>query len=494
MRWRFLSLGAVLALYFISSIAVARARVPWSNEAWAANPAATFAAKGYFGTPILASEGTWLRGIDRHTYWSMPLHPLLLGVWFRIFGVGLTQQIAFSISCGAISLLAVFAMAAALLRPYPHAASLAFIPAALLASHMPFLEAASNGRMEMLCLTFGLCAYAAFFLDPARLWVSHAFAAASLFTHPCGVLFVAGLIALMFLSKASRPSWPAILKCAAPYLLLTAAWGAYIAQAPADFRSQFLGNLSGFAGEYNGRSRVSGLAQPIEAIRAELRLRYLDPLGFNGIKPTPRSASFVFALLLTVVAVVYRPLRSRSVLLLPGVWAIHASILALFEGMKFFNYLIFSSAILLAAVGLIAAFWIGQRLGQWRILSLTVSLMIVLGPLMAVRYAMRDSARAQYELVAQFLLSQPQGTEIAAPAEFAYRLGFDGRFRDDVRLGYLSHREPDVAVQGIWYRQWAKRASARDPVLAAYYRRQLTQRLNLVLQTDEYEVYARRKP
>jgi hypothetical protein len=488
-HWRYWGLVAVLVVYVISAAAVAKARVPWSNEAWAANPAATFAAHGYFGTPILASEGTWLRGIDRRTYWSMPLHPLLLGLWFRVFGAGLTQQLAFSISCGAVSVAAVFALTSGLLRAYPQSASLAVIPAALLAAHMPFLEAAANGRMEILCLTFGLCSYAAFFLYAKRPWVSHAFAACAVFTHPCGLLFVVGLLFCMWRSH----SWPGF-QSALPYLLLAAGWAAYIAQAPADFRSQFLGNLSGFAGEYNGRSRVSGLAHPIDAVRAELRLRYLEPLAFNGVKPSPRAASFVFALLLVVAAIAFQPLRRREALLLPAVWLLHASILALFEGMKFFNYLIFSSAILVTAGGVIASLWIGRRIKGWVVVSVVTGVLIVLGPLMAWRFSQRDSARRQYEQIAQILESQPHGTEIAAPAEFAYRLGFDGRFRDDVRLGFLSHREPQVVVLGIWYRQWAQRASERDPALAAYYRQLLTERLHLVFRGDEYEVYTRRNP
>jgi hypothetical protein len=487
------SFGAVLVLYLISAVAIARTRVPWSNEAWAANPAATFAGRGYLGTPILASEGTWLRGIDRHTYWSMPLQPLLLGGWFLLFGVGLTQQLAFSIVCGAVSLAAAYAIGLALLRKYPHGEALAILPAALLTSHLPFLEAAANGRMEMLCLTFGLSAYAAHFWS-SRPWVSHAFAAASIFVHPCGVLFAAGLVTLNLFENGPRPAWPAIFKSALPYILLSAGWAAYIAQAPADFRSQFLGNLSGFAGEYNGRTRVSGLSHPLQAMASELRLRYLEPLGFNGIRPSARSASFVFALALVLIAFVYRPLRSRSALLLPCLWILHAFILAIFEGMKFFNYLIFSSAILVAAGGVIVALWIGQRLVLWRILGYTVALLVLLGPFMTIRYAMRDTARPQYDRVAQFLETQPQGTEIAAPAEFAYRLGFEGRFRDDVRLGFLSHREPQVAVLGVWYRMWSQRSSERDPALAAYYRQLLTQRLKLVFRAGDYEVYARRQP
>jgi len=53
-------------------------RAPWCDEAWFGNPAYNLAYKGFMGTTVLdPASSTWksvkLTGIDRHTYWVMPL-------------------------------------------------------------------------------------------------------------------------------------------------------------------------------------------------------------------------------------------------------------------------------------------------------------------------------------------------------------------------------------------------------------------------------------
>src|ERR1017187_4911123 len=61
--------AAALSVYLVRAVWPAVAGYIWDNEAWFASPAFTLIHKGYLGTTILASKGTWLEGIDRHTYW-----------------------------------------------------------------------------------------------------------------------------------------------------------------------------------------------------------------------------------------------------------------------------------------------------------------------------------------------------------------------------------------------------------------------------------------
>jgi len=65
--------------------ATAQTRLVAPNEGWFADPAIHLATQGFFGTTILDSSGTWLEGLDRHTYWILPLHPLALAAVYRVF-------------------------------------------------------------------------------------------------------------------------------------------------------------------------------------------------------------------------------------------------------------------------------------------------------------------------------------------------------------------------------------------------------------------------
>lgn len=481
----------VLAVYVGLACPMAYTRIPWSNEAWFANPAYTLATAGYMGTPILESKGTWLRGIELRTYWIMPVQPVLLGGWFRIFGAGLRQQQWFSIAAGAAALLAVGSIAASLSDKLlaPPAAM------AMVGLHPAFLEAAVNGRMEMLCLALGLIAYAAYFrLPTGRLWMAHAAAALSVFTHPCGILFAAGLLFLTVWRKREALRPVRLAAGALPYLLLLGAWGAYIARAPADFRSQFFGNISGFAGEYSGRSRVSAMRDPLGAARDEIVTRYLQPLGLaEGGQPL-RAVSFLAAVFLTGYALCRpRPRPSGAVLWLAGLWALHAAMLTWLEGMKFFQYLVYSTALLLLCAAIAGADWIRLRLPGWPLAAAAMLASVVSGAETAAGAAEYDNAGREWRPVVEYLCALPAEARIVAPAEFAYGLGFDGRFTDDVRLGYETGREPDVVVAGSWYLDWFARAGARDPKLGAYLDRLLRQRLTVGMRTPAYVVYVRRK-
>src|SRR5277367_2540986 len=67
---------AILATWIGLAVSVAVSKAPWSNEGWCALPAVNRATQGYMGTTVLVSKGTWLVGVERHTYWMMPMHIL----------------------------------------------------------------------------------------------------------------------------------------------------------------------------------------------------------------------------------------------------------------------------------------------------------------------------------------------------------------------------------------------------------------------------------
>ena len=84
-------------------------RAPWCDEAWFGNPAYNLAYKGFMGTTVLEpASSTWknvkLTGIDRHTYWVMPLNLLVNAASFRVFGFSIYSMRLISLLWGLIAL------------------------------------------------------------------------------------------------------------------------------------------------------------------------------------------------------------------------------------------------------------------------------------------------------------------------------------------------------------------------------------------------------
>jgi 4-amino-4-deoxy-L-arabinose transferase-like glycosyltransferase len=61
------------------------------------------------GTPV-REPTPGLPGLERRTYWVMPLHLVVLAGWFKIVGVGLWQMRLLAILWGAIGLGAVWSL------------------------------------------------------------------------------------------------------------------------------------------------------------------------------------------------------------------------------------------------------------------------------------------------------------------------------------------------------------------------------------------------
>src|SRR5437588_6316322 len=104
-------IGLILLAYLALGIGNIATRAPWCDEAWFGSPAYNLAYKGFMGTTVLdPASSTWksvkLTGIDRHTYWVMPLSLLLLAEDYRVFGFGSIQTRVPALVFGAVFLLA----------------------------------------------------------------------------------------------------------------------------------------------------------------------------------------------------------------------------------------------------------------------------------------------------------------------------------------------------------------------------------------------------
>ena len=87
-----------------SSFSSALTQQPWCDEAWNSSLALSLITRGFMGTPVLETAGTWLTGIDRYTYWIMPLYPIGQAAWYEIFGFGVLPMRIYSMFWGVVAL------------------------------------------------------------------------------------------------------------------------------------------------------------------------------------------------------------------------------------------------------------------------------------------------------------------------------------------------------------------------------------------------------
>jgi len=490
----------LLAAWLALAIALSLTRGPWSNEAWSAIPAVNLAQNGTMGTTVLEFRNTWLHGLDRHTYWLMPLHILAQAVWYKILGFSLFKQRLLSVIFAVVLLVAWYRIVARLTGLQAAAIS----ACVLIGFEVNFLSGAANGRMDMMCAALGSAAVAAWMdlsvVSPRMaLLAGHSLAAAAVFTHPCGILFCAALLLISLAMNNWRVRLPDLLIAASPYLIAAAFWGMYIAQAPSDFRAQFFGNASGFAGEYSGRERFNGLMSPARAIVDEMRLRYGNAFGFDAIRTRVGALNAIRFLVLVSAAAATMLIpglrRQRGVRILFGAAVLVFLMMALLEGMKYPHYVIYFLPFLSALAATTGA-WLWNTHRKLGAPLAFVLLLLTLAQIKLLTNVIRlNPLRDEMGVVADYVRSHRNpGDLIVGGAELGYVLGFDDSLRDDVRLGYLTGARPRFVVTTGWYRLWFDAARTNDPGAYRYIDNLLAREYRPELALGQYRVYQRIEP
>ena len=249
--------------------ATARTAGVHGNEALFADPAYRLIQRGCLCTTVIESTGFWLAGVDRHTYWILPFHPLVQSVWYRIFGFSLWTMRTLSIAAGALALGAWFVIVRRLAG-----VRAALLAALLIGVDYRFVQASASGRMDMLCAALGTLAACVYVVMRERnlkaaVLAAHTLVAAACFTHPCGLLAFAGLLAIMWWLDRAELKIGILALASVPYLLAGMLYGIYILEAPHEFLSQFRGNISGFAGEAGAPTRSRTLVSPLRSLWEE---------------------------------------------------------------------------------------------------------------------------------------------------------------------------------------------------------------------------------
>jgi hypothetical protein len=271
------ALYLALFIYLVLAGVEAYTVSPYVDEAFQASPAHNLITEGHMGTSILEETSTWrkgmsLKGINRYTYWVMPLHFVAQAGWYEVAGFGLLQLRALSMVWGLLALMSCYLLVKTLTgdeRP-------AILIVALLSVDGVFLDAASFGRADMMAAALGFAGLAVYMRLRGKRFalaivLANALIAGAVFTHLAAMPALLGLVFLgvFFDFRRSRPHHLCL--GALPYLAIGAGWGLYILQYPAGFREQFGSNFAG---------RIGDPVSLWALVAGELTLRYLPSFGF----------------------------------------------------------------------------------------------------------------------------------------------------------------------------------------------------------------------
>jgi len=488
---------AVLIVYVASCAGSIRTTLPWCDEGWFADPAFNLLARGVMANstldPTFEFGAVRVTGIDRHTYWIMPLYILAQSAWYRLIGFDLFSMRTLSLVWGLAALAGWYFALCALLRDR----TIATAAVAFLALDFHFIWASTTGRMDMMALALGFAALAVYLRWREEhfmraLLASNCFMAAALFTHPYAILIFLDLAILSLLFDARRLLKIRSLAAAgAPYLAGMAAWGLYIMRDPSSFRAQFGGNA---AARYDGLLLFKA---PWTVIRREVTSRYL---GYYGAASYSTGLSrlkllILFTYLTAIIGILLVPKLRRN----PGyrfllfMTASHCFLLMAFDGKKVWTYLLYIVPMFATLLAIFAVnCWRERLLPRGLLVAVCVVFVIVQSATTWSR-VLHDDYDRRYLPVTTFLAAHAGKNKlIMGPSELAFQLGFGNNLLDDTRLGCISGKQADyIVIDKLGYAAAITYLEGDDPKCYLYIRKELAERYRAVYDAGGYTVYAR---
>jgi 4-amino-4-deoxy-L-arabinose transferase-like glycosyltransferase len=493
-RWIFL---LAVVFYVFMAFRMSSVKAPWVDEGWIGSAPANWARTGSFGTPSLVPTGSWLNdeltGVNRYTYWNLPVALVAQAAWFKLLGATFVTMRSLSILCGMLALVSWFVIVSKLAGSRL-AGSLAV---ALLSVDYTFLWSAADGRMDMMCAALGSAGAASYLIFRERhwnraLWLANTFLALALFTHPNGILPLVTFLFLLLYYDRKRLH---ILDVATltPYLAIAVTWGVYILQRPDLFLAQFAANAAARSG-----ARLAGLVHPLDAFRGEIVLRYLLHYGFQPFwgGPVPRYAIGIPFLYWAGLAAAwsYAPVRrDRGLFALLCITSLQLLSMTLFVGMKASSYLVFILP-LYAAVFAVLVWKMHIRKNVLAPVALALVVLLAGCQLGTEAYKIhRNTYAHEYLPTMQFVRARvARGETVIGDSFFGFDLGFD-HVKDDARLGFYSGIRPDLIIEDIWYdRWWNFQFPVEEPELHRYVCDLLETQYRVVFEKGPIRVYERR--
>jgi hypothetical protein len=484
----------ILLLFIVLAVVSAHVNLPGTDEAWFASPALNLIVHGHFGTSVLDPTAAFrkndLTGIDRHTYWIVPLYPLAQAAWDRVAGFGLMQVRYFSAVWGLVVMWAWYRI----LTIVSGDRRVAALALGLMAVDFTFVLAASWGRMDMMAAALGSAGLAAFLSLREKhlvraILVSHACVAAAGLSHPQALGYFAGLVALTLYRDWRRIRFAHAMAACVPYLVGAAGWGLYILQAPHDFLLQFGGNAAG---------RGVPLYDPAALLYGQFVKRFWYMFG---MAPDTRGLSHMKVLILAVYAAgllgvlcnreIRRHAGYRALLVTGGVtWLVMMAIDS--EAQSFYLVHFVLWLIAFTAIGAVW-YWDRRSVPRWALAAVVALLLAVQFATLARRVSQRAYSTV-YLATTDYLKQHAKAQDIVmGSAELAFELGFDGNLVDDPRLGYRSGKRPSfIVIDHNRYEEWIPQYEQREPRTYRYIHEMMAREFHQVVDNAGYKVYARK--
>jgi hypothetical protein len=482
----------LLLLFVVLAVLSAHVNLPWSDEAWFASPALNLDTHGNFGTSVLDQTASFrqnnLTGITRHTYWIMPLYPLVQAAWYPVVGFSLLHLRYLSIFWGLVALGAWYRILLVVSKD----SRVAILAVGLLAADFTFIWCASVGRMDMMAAALGsagIAAYLSFrethFLRAVI--VSQACVAAAGMSHPQALGYFAGLLVLTLYSDWRRIRPVHVLAAAAPYLICAVGWGLYILRAPHEFMLQFGGNAAG---------RGVPLNHPLALLQSQFVHRFWWTFG---MAPNTQGLSHIKLFVLAAYAAgIFSVLFISDIRQHPGYRALlltgGATLLVMMAiDSEAQSHYVIHFVLWMAACTAIATVWFWDHRPHFRRELFAILVLLLLVQLATTGRRLSQRAyETEYLPVATYLQAHAQSKDIImASSELAFQLGYVDNLVDDPRLGFRSGKRPNfIVIDKNRYEEWIPQYELREPA-TFHYIQDMMHEFHPVLSNDAYHLYAR---
>jgi 4-amino-4-deoxy-L-arabinose transferase-like glycosyltransferase len=486
-------LCAAILLYIGLCIGHARTQRPWSDEGWFASASHNLATTGSMGTPVLEAIREF-QGVDRHTYWVMPLHLAIQGVWFKVFGSSILSMRMLSVVFGMILICAVYEI----IRRLSNDRKIGVLAASLLSLDYYQISGATFGRMDMMAAGLGFAGLAVYLHFRERsfylaILLSHVLVGASLLTHPLAFMYFASLLFLQYFFDRQRLGPIPFGLAVFPYLVGILGWLIYILPNWHDFAVQFSGTTQG-----DLLALLKRLPSPWQAITREINDRYLVAYGLAGHHPGHSSNRLIIlkslalgAIILGLIGVLSNSkLRNQpGVRALLFISAIFFTILTFLEKQKYPTFLIHIVPLYLGILAIwIHSLGIQRRIPKWMItISVAGLLMLnIVGILWKIK--LNEYQRRYLPTVQVLKQHMKPNSLVMGSADLAFDLGFTRNHIDDSYLGYFTGKRPDLVFVDEIYEEAFDGARRQNPEIYRHIQ-EVLKSYQVVYNESLYKIY-----
>jgi 4-amino-4-deoxy-L-arabinose transferase-like glycosyltransferase len=447
------------------------------------------------GTSIKETAGYPWTKIDQLTYWQPPVDFLMQAGWYSIFGTGLFSMRYLSAFFGLICLISIFSIVRKVTGNY----WMALLAMFLASIDMNFINAASDGRMDMMSTAFAFAAFAVYLYEREKnitraMLAGHTLVVLSGLTHPDGILALFGMVALNIYMDRKNIKFRYVLLAAIPYVVGGLGWGLYIMQDPQAFWDQFSGNFL---------SKV-GSGAIIESFKSEITGRYMRAYGWTeGSSALSRLRIFVLLFYFAGAAASFfipKKFCNRGLNPLLLLFAVYFLTMTMLIGYKWFKYVIYILPIY-AMLTSISGLYLFNLNKYNKYIIYAILIIVTLMQLGSdIRRVREDTYNNIYMPVINKINLHPGAAWldksqpfVFGGGELGFGLGFDGQVIEDPMLGYYSGKIPDILVLDPHYRGWFEGLSTYLPEVYKYTQELIANRFESVYKNEKFEVLVRKE-